>query len=177
MKRFAMAVTMLCALLSGATAAQAQMPDPAVARAAMERLGFMVGTWRGDAWQMRGAERMQTQMIETVQRRLDGAVLLVEGRGTMSDGGQERVVHHALGVIAPDGRGGYTLTSWIQTGQSGTFVLTHTDSTVSWTREVPGGQVRNTARFTADEWHEIGEFSRDGTSWMQVMEMRLRRER
>jgi hypothetical protein len=47
---------------------------------------------------------------------------------------------------------------------------------VVWTREVPGGRVRNTARYTSDEWHEVGEFSRDGTSWTQVMELRLRRE-
>ena len=34
---------------------------------------------------------------------------------------------------------------------------------------------RNTARYTADEWNEIGEFSRDGTTWTQVMEIKLRR--
>lgn len=47
---------------------------------------------------------------------------------------------------------------------------------VSWTREVPGGRIRNTARYTADEWYEVGEFSRDGTTWTRVMEIRLRRE-
>jgi hypothetical protein len=46
---------------------------------------------------------------------------------------------------------------------------------VQWSREVPGGRIRNTALYTGDEWHEIGEFSRDGTTWTQIMELRLRR--
>lgn len=25
-------------------------------------------------------------------------------------------------------------------------------------------------------WHEVGEFSRDGATWTQIMEMRLRRD-
>lgn len=161
-----------------AVRAVAQAPDPAAAQASIARLDFMVGRWRGPAWQQRGAERVQTQMFEVVERKLGGAVLLVEGRGTIPvAGGEDRVVHHALGVVSFDPASGtYTLRSWLATGQSGDFALTLIDGGVQWTREVPGGRVRNTARYTKDEWHEIGEFSRDGTTWMQIMEMRLRRE-
>lgn len=138
----------------------AQTPDPAAAQAAMARLDFMVGRWRGEAWQLRGAERVQTQMVETVDRELGGVILLVEGRGTIGDRGEERVVHHALGVISfAPGSGNYTLRSYLATGQSGDFALTLVDGGVTWTRAVPGGSIRNTARFTGDEWHEIGEFS------------------
>ena len=121
---------------------------------------------------------MQTQMTETVERKLGGAVLLVEGRGTVPvPGAEDRVVHHALGVISFDpGTSSYTLRSYLATGQSGNFALTLLDGGVSWTREVAGGRIRNTARYTADEWHEIGEFSRDGATWTQVMELRLQRE-
>lgn len=58
----------------------------------------------------------------------------------------------------------------------GDFALTLVDGGVSWTREIPGGRIRNTARDTADERHEVGEFSRDGTTWTRVMEINLRRE-
>jgi hypothetical protein len=162
--------------LAGSVAAQG--PDPAVARAAIAKLDFMVGRWRGDAWQLRGAERVQTQMLETVERKLDGAVLLVEGRGSVAvPGGQDRVVHHALGVISFNpATSTYSLRSYLANGLSGDFALTLVDGGVSWSREVPGGRIRNTARYTSDEWHEVGEFSRDGTTWMQVMELRLRRE-
>lgn len=158
----------------------AQTPDPAVAQAALARLEFMVGSWRGDAWQLRGSERIHTRMIETVEPRLDGAVLLVEGRGTVANGsgdGPDRVVHHALGLISFDpAQGAYVMRSYLATGQWGDFVLTIIDGGVSWSREVPGGRIRNTARFTRDEWFEIGEFSSDGTTWQRVMELRLRRE-
>jgi hypothetical protein len=170
-----LAVTLLALITSPGSA---QAPDPAAVRAAMARLDFMVGRWRGQAWQQRLDERVETGMIEVVERRLGGTVLLVEGRGTVPvPGGEDRVVHHALGVISYDpSTRAYTLRSYLSTGQMGDFALTLVEGGVSWSREVPGGRIRNTARYTADEWHEIGEFSRDGTTWTRVMELRLKRE-
>lgn len=156
----------------------AQAPDPAAAQAALARLDFMVGRWQGEAWQLRGTERVHTQMLEIVERKLGGAVLLVEGRGTIAAAGAgARVVHHALGVISFEpSTGKYTLRSYLATGQAGDFELTLVDGGVMWTRNVGGGRVRNTARFTESEWHEIGEYSRDGAGWTQIMELRLRRQ-
>lgn len=178
MPRSLVAPLIACLLVTGVDAARAQAPDPAPVQAAMARLDFMVGRWRGEAWQQRGSERIQTRMLEVVERRLGGTVLLVEGRGTVPvPGAEDRVVHHALGIISFDPRtGAYTLRSHLATGQSGDFTVTLVDGGVSWTREVPGGRIRNTARFTPSEWHEVGEFSRDGTTWTRVMELRLRRE-
>ena len=157
----------------------AQAPDPAPSRAAMERLKFMEGTWRGTAWMIRGNQRTQTDMVEIVEPKLGGTVLLVQGLGTVADSGTgtPRTVHDALAVISFDPRSGaYAMRSYIGSGQFGDFTVTLVDGGVSWTREVPGGRIRNTARYTAEEWHEIGEFSRDGSAWTQVMEIRLRRE-
>lgn len=173
---FVLLLSVVLWLPAGTLAAQA--PDPAAVQAAIARLDFMVGRWRGSAWQQRGSERVQTEMREVVEPKLGGAVLLVEGRGSIPvPGAEDRVVHHALGVISFEPASGrYTLRSYLATGQSGDFTLTLIDGGVQWTREVPGGRVRNTARYTTDEWNEIGEFSRDGTTWTQVMELRLRRE-
>ena len=179
MMRSFVSVFLLASIAGFADDLPAQAPDPAAAQAAIARLEFMVGRWRGEAWQLRGTERVQTRMLETVDRKLGGTVLLVEGLGTVPvSNGEDRIVHHALGVISFDpGSSTYRLRSYLATGQSGDFTLTLVDGGVSWTRDVPGGTVRNTARFAADEWHEIGEFSRDGVTWTQVMELRLRRER
>ena len=166
------------AILTPASA-PAQAPDGSANRTAIERLGFMVGRWRGEAWMQRGPERVQTQMTETVESRVGGTVLLVEGLGIVPGQGTTpaRTVHHALGVVAFDPQSnGYILRSYIATGQWGEFVLTPIDGGVQWSREVPGGRIRNTAHIGGDEWHEIGEFSRDGVTWTQIMEMRLRRE-
>ena len=177
MHRSAIAALLGAAVSFGADLS-AQAPDPAVPKAAIARLDFMVGLWRGDAWQLRGSERVETKMLESVERKLNGAVLLVEGRGSVPvAGGEDRVVHHALAVISFDARTSkYTMRSYIASGQSGDFDVTIIDGGVSWTREVPGGRIRNTARFTQDEWHEVGEFSTDGNVWRQVMELRLKRQ-
>ena len=179
MKRFAIATAF--ALVVGSprgTIAQAPPVDTAAVRTAIAKLDFMVGRWRGTAWQQRGPERVTTNMLEVVERKLEGAVLHVEGRGTVPvSGAEDRVVHHALGVISYDARAKtYTLRSYISSGQWGDFTLSPIDGGVVWTREVPGGRIRNTARFTATEWHETGEFSSDGNTWTQVMEIRLKRE-
>lgn len=159
--------------------ALAQMPDGSASRAAMDRLGFMVGVWRGEAWMQRGQERVQTTMTETVERKLGGVVFQVEGIGVLAaaDSAQRRVVHHALGVISFDPQSGnYGLRSYIASGQSGDFAVTLLPDGVSWSREVPGGRIRNTARFAGGVWHEVGEFSRDGTTWVPIMEMRLKKQ-
>ncbi len=140
----------------------------------------MVGRWRGEAWIAReDGQRVQTVMTETVERKLGGTVLLIEGQGQVpaEAGGEPRVVHHALAILSFDARtGAYQMRSHLASGLSGDFAVTLVEGGVSWSREVPGGTVRNTARFTGDEWHEVGEFSRDGATWTQVMEIRLRRE-
>lgn len=166
----------LCLVLPG----EAQMPDGSANRTAMERLDFMVGRWKGEAWMQRGPERVQAAMTETVERKLDGVVLQVEGRGTVSIPGQAepRVVHHAFAVISFDQQANtYGLRSYIATGQFGDFVVMLIPGGLSWSREVPGGRIRNTAHISGDEWTEVGEFSRDGTTWTPIMELRLRREK
>jgi hypothetical protein len=157
----------------------AQMPDGSSNRAAIGKLEFMIGRWTGEAWMQRGPERVQTTMTETVERKLDGVVLQVEGRGVIpaTGGGEGRVVHHAFAVISFDAQAGaYGLRSYLATGLFGDFALTPIPGGVTWSREVPGGRVRNTAHIANGEWHEVGEFSRDGVSWTQIMEIRLRRQ-
>ena len=158
-------------------ALRAQMPDGSAHRAAMEKLGFMVGRWRGEAWMQRGPERVRATMTETVERKLEGVVFLVEGIGLLAGDPDQRVVHHALAVVTFDPQAGtYGLRSYIASGQFGDFALTLIPGGVMWTREVPGGRVRNTALIGNGEWNEVGEFSRDGTTWVQIMDIKLRKD-
>jgi len=158
---------------------QAPMPDGSASRAAMKRLDFLVGHWRGEGWMTRGAgERVQTTMTETVQPKLGGTVLHIEGLGMVpaEGGAPARTVHNALAIVSLDPQGGYVLRSYIATGQSGDFVLTPIDGGVVWSRDVGTGKIRNTARIANGEWHEVGEYSRDGTTWIPIMEIHLRRD-
>jgi hypothetical protein len=175
-----MRATLLLAIAAAALTGMLDGQDPSASRAAIDKLNAMVGRWRGEAWMAReGGQRVQTQMTETVERRLDGVALLIEGLGRIpvEGGGEPRVVHHALAVLSFDQRSGaYQMRSYLSNGLWGDFAVTLVEGGLTWSREVPGGTVRNTARFNADEWVEVGEFSRDGSAWTQIMEMRLRRE-
>lgn len=181
MRGLLLPVLALFACLAPQIAIAQAPPDGSAHRAAIDSLDFMVGRWVGDAWSMRGpGNRVETKMTETVERKLGGVVLQVEGLGVVpaTDSAPARVVHNALAVISFDpATGAYSMRSYITTGQYGDFVLNRIPGGVSWTVEVPGGRVRNTAHIAGDTWHEIGEFSRDGTNWSQTMEMNLRRER
>src|SRR5215213_4080120 len=80
-----MMVAVLGGLVSLATPAhgQMQLPDGSANRAAMEKVRFIEGRWRGDAWWQRGpGERTMATMLETVERKLGGVAMLIEGRGT-----------------------------------------------------------------------------------------------
>jgi len=176
---FAAAAAAVVFLAGAPVRAQGPGPDGSANRAAIQRLDFMVGHWKGEAWMLRGAERVQTTMTETIERKLGGVVLLVEGTGAIPGEGTApgRVVHNALAVVSFDAQsGGYVMRSYVASGLWGDFALTPIEGGVSWSREVPGGRVRNTAKIGNGEWHEVGEFSRDGTTWTQIMEMKLRRE-
>jgi hypothetical protein len=165
-------------LMIGSSLEAQQMPDGSANRAAMQRLSGLIGRWTGEAWMMVGQQRENTTMTETVEAKLEGTVLLIEGLGVAPvAGGQTRIVHHALAILSFDPRTRtYSMRSHVGSGYSGDFAVEVTDSALVWTREVPQGRIRNTARIGNGVWHEIGEFSRDGTSWMQIMEIRLRKE-
>lgn len=92
--RMKVAVLAACMILAGARA-QAQMPDGSASRAAMQRLSFMVGRWRGDSWMQRGPGQRDTPaMTETVELKVEGTVLLIEGIGVVpaAGGGEPRRV-------------------------------------------------------------------------------------
>jgi hypothetical protein len=70
---------------------------------AMNRLAFLEGSWEGQGWHQAGpdAERRHFTQTEDIQRKLDGQLLIIEGRGHAADD-PERVVHQALAVVHYD---------------------------------------------------------------------------
>src|SRR5688500_12056517 len=87
-RRTAMRKTVLFLLVAGCRALVAQQrpgPDVAAQREAMKKLDFMVGKWEGSGWDQRGRVRHEFTSAETVDWRVDGTVLLVEGRHKTAD--------------------------------------------------------------------------------------------
>ena len=75
-----------------------------VQRAAMKKLGFLVGKWAGEARSLRGpGEPEVLTQTEEAQYKLDGLILLIEGVGHTEAGGPAL---QALGLVSYDDESG-----------------------------------------------------------------------
>jgi len=100
-----LSTTLLAAafLISYSLSLAAQQPPSNsvdVQREAMRKLSFLAGHWSGPATIVRGpGEPLHLTQTEDVEYKLDGLVLLIEGKSTSADG---KVVFSALATIAYD---------------------------------------------------------------------------
>ncbi len=163
-------------VFSSISAAQegAAAADPGLE--AMAELAPMVGEWKGSGWMRRGpGEPQHTVSLETVEPRLGGRILVVEGLHHAEDD-PSRVVHHAFGVISYDPEsGGYRFQAHLASGRSGDYEMRLEGKDVLWFMDTPRGKTRYTIHLQDGEWRETGEFSADGESWQPFFGMDLRR--
>lgn len=155
-------------------------PDPAKLQEAMKPFLPAVGHWRGEGWmQMGPGEPQRAVSEETVEMRLDGLVLMVEGlhHARLADGAAGKVVHHALAVILADPAGGYRFSTFLADGRAADARGNWENGKFVWAPPAPPGrQIRYIIDWTvADRWSEIGEMSTDGTTWTKFFEMNLTR--
>ena len=76
-------------------------PDIAAQRAAMKKLGFLVGEWSGKASVIVGpGQYVELEQTESAQFKVDGLVLVIEGVGRAESDG--KVALEALGLISFD---------------------------------------------------------------------------
>lgn len=162
------------ALLAPPAVAQVASPDKIAAqRAAIAKLDFMNGRWRGPAvTQMPGGAHQVTQ-TERIGSFLDGTLKLIEGHGYNEDG---TTGFHAFGVVSFDeAKGDYVFRSHAQ-GYAGTFAFRPTGTGYVW--EIPAGpktMIRYTATITGTRWNEVGDRIVDGTAPQRFFEMNLTR--
>jgi len=73
-------------------------PDPAVHKAALEKLKFLEGKWKGEATITTAqGETIKIVQTEDVQYKLEGTVMLIEGTGRDAQG---KIVFNALAVVS-----------------------------------------------------------------------------
>jgi len=143
----------------------------AAQRAAMAKLAFMDGVWRGPAWtiQPSGVKHSVTQ-TERIGPFLGGAVKVMEGRGYDA---KDSVTFNAFGIVSYDPmKKAHALHSYAM-GLAGDFAFTPTDSGYVW--EIPAGPmtIRYTAVVRGEKWREIGERVMPGRDPVQFFEMNL----
>ena len=166
------ALIVLTALGSPALAQDAALKPP------VDHLAWMIGEWEGPATMRRGPEVHNLRQTERVEVQSMGHTIAVRGRGYEKMGdGSEKVTFEAFAVLFKNRDGSLGFRAFNMEGQYIDPTIELKPDGLIWSFTDPrAGQIRYTTTHTAnDEWHEIGEWSRDGNTWTQFMEMTLKR--
>src|SRR5436190_3901602 len=149
-----------------------------VQRREMKKLDWFVGHWKGTGWmQMGPQERHEFTQSETIESKLEGLVLVIEGLGKAKEDGS--TVHTALAFVSYDARGNkFRWHAFTPEGQMDTEAKVGND-TLEWTLEIPQrGRMRYTiTRNEKGEWFEIGEMIQEDQTRHKFFEMTLRKEK
>src|SRR5579863_6300192 len=159
---------LLAAQQSGAASADAE-------RAAMHKLSFLAGHWSGPVTIVRGpGEPLRLTQTEDVEYKLDGLVLLVEGKSTGTDG---KVQFSALATIAYDDA---SHTYRFRAYHDGHYVDTELSvpaNGFSWSFTAGPAHIVNTMHLTGKgEWEEVTEATVGGNPPQRSVEMLLQRQ-
>lgn len=142
---------------------------------AMRPIRTMEGEWKGTGWIQMGPQRHEFSQTESVTRKSNGAVVVIDGLGrNITDSTQ--IIHQAFAVISFDQQAGkYLMRAFRADGNyvdADLKVLE--DGAIQWGFTHPmAGQVRYNIRIIGNKWTETGEMSRDGQNWAQFFEMTL----
>jgi hypothetical protein len=174
----------ICSLLGVVVILQTAAPieKPSVVAEKMKAFAFLVGEWEGTGTtQMGPGPKLSSKVKESVQFRLSGNALLVEGLGTakISEDGPEKPVHESIGLITWDSKQNrYVMHA--MTARAGRVEPTIEvgEKMLTWGFETgTGGKVRFVIKINdKGQWVETGEFSQDGKTWTNFMEMTLTRK-
>jgi len=161
----------------GAIAADEPTPKE-VQQREMKKLDWLVGRWNGAGWILMGPQgRHELTQTETIEAKLDGLVLVIEGLGKAKDDGS--TVHAALALVSYDHRAKtFRWHAITPEGQIDTEAKVGTDK-LEWSLQIPQrGRMRYTiTRNDKGEWVEIGEMSQEDQTWRKFFEMTLRKEK
>jgi len=125
-------------------------------REAMRKLSFLVGRWAGPVSIARGpGEPLHLTQTEDVEYKLDGLVLLIEGKSVSADG---KVLFSALATIAYDDTShAYRIRAYNE-GHYLDTELSVPDRGFSWSFSTGPAQIVNTMHLTdKGEWAEVTE--------------------
>lgn len=144
----------------------------------IEKLNFLIGTWKGEGWMMNQAGKQTSKITETASCKAACSVIAIEGLGVKTDPETqvETIVHDAFGVIYIDTQTNTLAMRAYKDGRANESPIEFIeDKVIRWFIDIPNGsKVRFTSDYsTENKWVEIGEFSRDGENWMQFLGMEL----
>src|SRR5690606_36536348 len=123
--RIALAAVLLAAPVTASAQVPASPNGSEAQRAAMDRLAFMDGEWRGEAIVHGPQGTMTLTQTERVGPMLGGSIKVIEGRGYAADGSTQ---FNAMATVSWDARAGrYGFRSYAQ-GYSGDYPFEVTEA-------------------------------------------------
>ncbi len=162
--------------LSFNLAAQTEYIDTEVVQR-MAHLEFLQGEWHGSGWMLNYSGEKETfKQTEKVRFLNQNTALLIQGEGR--DAHSDSINHLAAALLIWDKTAQeYRMSSALADGKFGVFTAqAQGPGEFSWQMDTLQGHRRFTVRLNAaGQWHEIGEYSRDGVKWMPFFEMTLDR--
>ena len=141
---------------------------------AIDRLAVLEGNWQGSGWiQQPQGTRAEFRQTETVARKLNGTVLLIEGKGYENDS----LAFNAMAMASYDPQTEkYRFNSFLSDGKYTAAEGWFDEAGVfHWQFGVPnGGTVRYSITMTEDTWFEKGAYNPPNTEqWYPFMQMEL----
>jgi hypothetical protein len=167
-----LAAVFMILFISPLSAQQPASSSADVQREAMRQLSFLAGHWSGPATIVRGpGEALHLTQTEDVEYKLDGLVLLVEGKSTSADG---KVAFGALATIAYDDA---SRTYRFRAYHDGHYLDTELSvraNSFSWSFTDGRAHIVNTMHLTGKrEWNEVTEVTVGGNPPRRSVDMLL----
>ncbi len=155
----------------------AQPPSSSVAaqREAMKKLSFLAGHWSGPVSVSRGpGEPLKLTQTENVQYKLDGLVLLIEGKSVGPDG---KAQFEALATVSYDDAAHVYRFRAYNDGHYIDTELTVNADGFAWGFNAGPAKIQNTMHLTAKgEWHETTDVTFGGNPPQRSVEMLLQHQ-
>jgi hypothetical protein len=148
-------------------------PDIEAQRAAMAKLGFLIGKWSGEARIFRGSgEPLDLTQTEEAQYKLEGLILMIEGVGRSKSDGKPAL--QALGIISyNDEAGTYRMRAYNDGRYLETEVkLAETGEGLTWGFAV--GEIKTSSVLRINEkgeWTELAEITIGSQPPRKLMEL------
>jgi hypothetical protein len=182
--KFAIRTSLAAAFLIGSSlsiaAQQPSMPNVDAQREAMKKLDFLAGNWSGPVsispgpGAPGGAEPLHLTQSETVQFKLDGLVLLIEGQSTRLDG---KAQFQALATVSYDDASHIYRFRAYNDGHFIDTVLTVQPDGFAWGFDAGPAKIRNTMHLTAKgEWQETTNVTFGSNPPHPSVDMRLQHQ-
>src|SRR5262249_7815182 len=125
-------------------------------------------------------QRSASRGTETVQSKLNGLILVIEGvhRRKVGDKEEGNIVHNAFAVVSYDEKAKqYRFQAYTDRGNYTEAQAKVAEDRLEWGIKIPQfGDVRYIVKIDdKGRWFETGEVSKDGKEWRKFFEMTLER--